>query len=167
MSLEQAILAWDGKSADDIEAVYLRYQGVSGFAASAVELTRRRDLETGATWLLKRHLQLGGRLSAAETTELFELAPGLQAWEARLHLLQSMLYLRIVEAEREKVEAFLRCSLQDDNKFVRAWAYGGFYELAKQYPAYRDEAQQLFELALRDEAPSVKARIRNVMKQGF
>ncbi len=61
----------------------------------------------------------------------------------------------------------MRKCLEDDNKFVRAWAYNGFYELAKQYPEYRTEAGQLFEMALRDEAASVKARVRNVMKQGF
>jgi len=62
------------------------------------------------------------------------------------------------------VEIFLRVCLLDNNKFVRAWAYKGFYELAVQYPK---ETRQFFEMAMRDEAPSVKSRIRNIMKKGF
>ena len=62
---------------------------------------------------------------------------------------------------------FLRNCLVDNNKFVRAWAYNGFYELAVQYPEYEKETKQFFEMAMRDEAPSVKSRIRNIMKKGF
>ncbi len=167
MSLEQAIRAWDGKSADSIEAVYLRHEGESGFAESLVELSGRPELETGATWLLKRHLERGGRLGDGETAALFALASDLQSWEARLHLLQGLLYLRIPEAERQPLETFVRGCLTDPNKFVRAWAYNGFYELARQYPQYREEAGKLFEMAMRDEAASVKARVRNIMQQGF
>ncbi|VAW30036.1 hypothetical protein MNBD_CHLOROFLEXI01-2929, partial [hydrothermal vent metagenome] len=32
---------------------------------------------------------------------------------------------------------------------------------------YQDEAKQLFEIALKDEAASVKARVRNILKKGF
>ena len=167
MSLEQAIRAWNGKSADDIEAVYLRYQDDSGFANTTIELAADPQLETGATWLLKRYLELGGRLTESQTGRLFALASRMQSWESRLHLLQSLLYLRVAEADRVPVETFLRQAIEDHNKFVRAWAYSGFYQLAKQYPAYRDETLQLCEMALRDEAASVKARIRNVMQQGF
>ena len=167
MSLEQAIRAWDGKSADAIESLSLRYRDETGFAAMVVELSADPELETGATWLLKRYLESGGRLSAPETAALFALAPGMQSWEAKLHLLQGLLYLRIEVADRDRLEAFLRSCLEDDNKFVRAWAYNGFYELARQYPNYRAETEELFEMAMRDEAASVRARVRNVIKQGW
>ena len=167
MSLEQAIRAWDGKSADDIEAVYLRHADDSGFVADLVDLSSRHDLETGATWLLKRHLERGGRLNPRETGDWLALAAELQAWEARLHLLQALLYLSIDDADRPRLEAFLRHCLTDRNKFVRAWAYNGFYLLAKRFSEYRDEAEKLFELGQRDEAASVRARIRNILRQGF
>ncbi len=167
MSLELAITAWDGRSADHLEAVYLRHAGDSGFAARLIELSGRIELQSGATWLLKRHLERGGRLGVSEVADLFAQAPDLQTWEARLHLLQAMQYLRIPDTERQQLEAFVRHCLTDSNKFVRAWAYNGIYELARQYPQYRKEAKQLFEMAMRDEAASVKARIRNIMRQGF
>ncbi len=167
MSLEQAITAWDGKSADDLEAVYLRHAGDSELVARLIELSGRTELQNGATWLLKRHLERGGRLGAGEAADLFALASDLQPWEARLHLLQAMQYLRIPDPERPRLEAFVRHCLTDSNKFVRAWAYNGIYELARQYPQYRKEAEQLFEMAMRDEAASVKARIRTIRQQGF
>ena len=49
-------------------------------------------------------------------------------------------------------------------KFVRAWAYNGFYLLAVQHGEYEAEARQLLTMALRDEPASVKARVRNVLK---
>lgn len=62
---------------------------------------------------------------------------------------------------------FLRNCLISDNKFVRAWAYNGFYELALQYPAYKTEVKKFLDMAMKDEAASVKARVRNILKRGF
>ena len=59
----------------------------------------------------------------------------------------------------------MRHNLTATNKFVRAWSYNGLYELARRDPVYLPEVEQIFELALRDEAPSVKARIRNLQKE--
>ncbi|VAW46017.1 hypothetical protein MNBD_GAMMA04-800, partial [hydrothermal vent metagenome] len=45
------------------------------------------------------------------------------------------------------------------------WAYNGFNELSVQYNEYRKETEAFFEMAMRDEAPSVRSRIRNILKQ--
>ncbi len=71
----------------------------------------------------------------------------------------------ISKTDKKKVEGFLRECLIDNNKFVRAWAYNGFNELSIQYNEYRQETEQFFEMAMRNEAPSVRSRIRNIMKQ--
>ncbi len=68
---------------------------------------------------------------------------------------------------KKRLEAFLRECLEDRNKFVRAWAYGGFHQLAVEHAEYRGEAVQLFEKALDEEAASVKARVRKVVERGF
>ena len=91
----------------------------------------------------------------------------LEHWESRLHVLQSIPYMPIPGTHKKKVETFLRECLVDDVKFVKAWAYSGFYELAVQYPEYQDEAEQFFEMAMRDQPASVRSRIRNIMKKGF
>ncbi|WP_286235611.1 hypothetical protein [Thalassotalea sediminis] len=73
--------------------------------------------------------------------------------------------MSITNEESSNVYKFLRQTLTDQNNFVRAWSYNGFYELSRQHSMYKDETEQYFEMAMRDEAPSVKARIRNIMKK--
>lgn len=81
--------------------------------------------------------------------------------------LQSVEYLPIAADDGKLFEQFLRIAITDNNKFVRAWAYNGFYLLAKQYDEYRVEVEQFFNMAMNDEVPSVKALIRNILKTGF
>ena len=167
MSLELEIGSWDGKSSSDIDAIYTRHCEEDSFVSKMIELSHKVDLQKGSTWLLKRHLEEGQKLEANKCAVLFKLLPKLKHWESMLHILQCLPYIKIGRAEVKNVEAFIRKCLTDDNKFVRAWAYNGFYEISIQYPEYREETKQFFEMAMRDEAPSVKARIRNIMKKGF
>lgn len=167
MSLKQEIASWDGKSSSDIDAIYTRHCDDEYFDSKIIEFSRKAVLQKGATWLLKRHLEDGQKLEANKSAALFKLLPKLEHWESRLHILQCLPYMQISKAAKENVEIFLRSCLMGDNKFERAWAYSGFYELSLQYPEYKEETKQFFEMAMRDEAPSVKARIRNIQKKGF
>lgn len=167
MNIEQEINSWDGKSSSDIGAIYSRYACEEGFVANLVVLCGRKELEQGATWLLKHHLEHKNTIEDREVSAIYNLASNLEHWQARLHILQSMAYMPVAEADKRKVENFLRDCLMDANKFVRAWAYNGFYELSVQFPEYKSEAKHFFDIAMRDEAPSVKARIRNIIKKGF
>jgi len=99
--------------------------------------------------------------------KVLALLPELLSWQSKLHVLQSLPYLDIPSKDKRKLECFLKQALADKNKFVRAWAYNGFYVLSRQYSEYEEYAAQIIGLAMQDEAPSVKARIRNIMKQGF
>lgn len=116
---------------------------------------------------MKKHLESNHSLSRAEIAIIYRLAPNLHALEAKLHILQSMAYMPVGEQEKQGVEVFLRNCLISDNKFVRAWAYNGFYELALQYPEYKAEVKNFLSMAMKDEAASVKARVRNILKRGF
>ena len=89
----------------------------------------------------------------------------LEHWESKLHLLQSMPYMPIEKPVKQPVEFFLRNCLVDNVKFVRAWSYNSFHLLALQYPEYQAEVDKFFEMAMCDEVASVKARIRNILKQ--
>ncbi len=167
MSLEQEILSWDGKSSSDIESVYARHCKSDSFGSKMVGFSRKLKLQKGATWLLKHHLEGGQKLEANECAALFMLLPELEHWESKLHILQCLPYIKIDKAAKKNVEVFLRNCLIEDNKFVRAWAYNGFYEISLQYPEYKEETKQIFDMAMRAEASSVIARIRNIMKKGF
>lgn len=164
MSLKEEIATWNGKSADDIQTIYKRYCHVSHFPGNIIDLIKDPSCQKGATWLIKHHLDSSHCLEQEQSQALCNLLNQLEHWETRLHMLQCFEYIQIVETEKKTTEHFLRVCLSDDNKFVRAWAYNGFYLLSRQYPEYREEAFRFFDMAMKDEAASVKARIRNIMK---
>ena len=163
-NLQQDIAAWDGKSVDVITDVYRRYSTEDRFLADLVGFLKNESVQRGASWLLKHALEDGKQLDGRMTGSLFGHLSGLTYWETRLHVLQCLSCLKISQARLPQVESFLRRCLEDNNKFVRAWAYNGFDVLARQYPQYREEADSFFAMAMRDEAASVKARIRQIQK---
>ncbi len=167
MTIKQEIAAWNGKSADDIRVVYLAYREQPDFADSIINLIEDERFQKGATWLLKAWLEFGNRLEISQISKIYGLLYKLKHWEAKLHLLQCISFMPIETTDINSIDTFLRATISDTNKFVRAWTYNGFYELAKQHPEYKEEVKIFFEMAMRDEAPSVKARIRIIMKKGF
>ncbi|MCP3849356.1 MAG: hypothetical protein GY694_03825 [Gammaproteobacteria bacterium] len=167
MSILQELKKWDGKTVNAIEKIYKDYYQNSLFIDELLPLIEKTNSQKGASWILKKYLESGGTLRENEQKKIYSLLGSLEHWEPKLHLLQCIPYIPVTKKELKKVEIFLRKCLSDPNKFVRTWAYNGFYELSSQYPEYQKETKKFFEMAMRDEAPSVKARIRNIMKKGF
>lgn len=167
MSLRNDILSWDGKSGHDITLVYERYNASHNFINELIEHCRVFELQKDATWLIKKYCENGGKLTENQILKVLSSLSKYKHWETELHILQIMPYFPIPMSVKKEVEFFLMSYLEQNQKFVRAWSYNGFYELARQYPEYQEEVKQFFEMALRDESASVKARIRNILKNGF
>ncbi len=167
IALKQAVLALAGQSIKAIEHVFEDYANTPELIEALLPLIKVVDSQKGATWLLKASLHAGNTLTDQQTTRLLEMWTDLSHWESILHVLQCLSCLSIPPSHQELVERFVRHALESNNKFVRAWAYHGFYVLAKQYPSYQTEANQLFEMALRDESSAIKARVRQDVKAGF
>ncbi len=167
MELKDALSRWDGNSVGEIEDIYSRHCKTSEFVPIVIELLEDKELQSGASWLLKKHLESKNLLNSKTIQTVYESVSKLVTWEAKLHILQCIPYLPIPFQKLQQVEEFLRDCLADKNKFVRAWAYGGFYELADRFPEFRDEAEHLIDVAMHEESASVKARIRNATKKGF
>ena len=168
MSLKADLADWDMKSADVIAAIYQRYCDDAEFQAQVVAMAVG-VFERGATWLLKRDLEARKTPLATELAErIFASTAKTQHWEAKLHILQIMMWLPLSPKHLPAALDFVRSCLTSDRKFLRAWAYSGFYEIARQYPDYQVEAKRLFLHALEYEtAGSVLARVRKVAGQGF
>ena len=169
MTLKADIEGWDTKSRDAIARVYDKHVGDADFLVHVIALIGKAPTQVGATWLLKHSFDEGGvPLDAALASAAYSKVDGLVRWEAKLHILQCMERLPIPESRVRPVEQFLRDCLASEVKFVRAWAYSGFHELARQHPAFRAEASRLLADALETEtAASVLARVRRKVKQGF
>jgi hypothetical protein len=167
MRLMAELEQWDGKSADVIGSIYRRACDSPGFEDELIRLLRRADCQSGASWCLKAWLEEDHSLDQAQGDAILDSLSCLNDWQSKLHVLQCLPYLKISAQTKSTVEHFLRQHLSAENKFVRAWCFNGWFELACAYPEYQQEVQQFFDMAMRDEAASVKARIRKLQKKGF
>ena len=166
-SLKQNIGDWNGKSIETITLIYQQHAKLSGFIEAILDLLKHEEFQIGSSWLLKHHFEKGSHLNENEIGRVYQCLEKLEGWEAKLHILQSIPYMPIPSAKKECTLSFIRKCLEDDNKFLRAWAYNGFYEVSLCFPEYQKEVKTLLEAASESEAASVKARIRNIMKAGF
>lgn len=169
MSLDDELAKWDGKSKDFISDVFDRHHDKPGFLTSLASMFDDPKLQSGATWLLKHHFDQGGEpLDENLVVTVYKMTPILVQWDAKLHVLQCITQMPIPDSEMRTVEAFIRHCLTDDAKFVRAWAYSGFCELARRFPQFQAEATHVLNQALSCEtAGSVLSRVRRELKRGF
>jgi len=165
--LSKEVLGWDGKSAGDIEKIYIRYHYSHDFSSQLIALCQDEDLNLGGTWLLKHYLENGGKLTTEQGQVILTQLPSYTNWESKLHILQIFSYLKLTQSTRTVLEHFLKQELSDSNKFVKAWCYNGLYELAVEFPELQYEVSELLYLALENEPASVKARVRKLLKKGF
>ena len=164
-TLSEEIASWDGKSAAVLESAYERHSADEGFVATILAHLSDAELQRATTWLLKRHLEVGNSLSVAACRAVFGGLPVQEHWEAKLHILQCLPYLDIPEDDTVGLEQFLDACLESERKFVRAWAYNGFNELALRLPRYREKVDGMLARAGESESASVRARIRNMRKR--
>ena len=162
--LTEELGVWDGKSTAALQSIYLRHRADDDFVATTLVLVADANLQRAATWMLKRHLELGNPLSARECRSILGSLSVQQDWESKLHLLQCLPYLSIPDEDRVGLEQFLDACVRSDKKFVRAWAYSGYNELALRFPQYREAVDGMLSRAGGSEAASVRARIRNLRK---
>ncbi len=164
-TLSEEIASWDGRSAAALESAYERHSGEEGFVGTILAGISDVESERAATWLLKRHLEVGNSLSAAGCRSVFGRLSVLEHWESKLHVLQCLPYLDIAEDDSVDLEKFLDACLESNRKFVRAWAYNGFNELALRFPQHREKVDTMLARAGESESASVRARIRNILKR--
>ena len=121
-------------------------------------------IQTRAIWLLKQMAQDQFPFRHEHLIALFGSLPELTHWLSKLNFCQMLQHLPIPKQSTGNLIWFLERNLLDENRFLRAWSYSGFYELAKQHPEYFGYAAEQLERADLENAASVKARIRNIQK---
>ncbi|MEO9459291.1 MAG: hypothetical protein ABJE63_15710 [Lentilitoribacter sp.] len=164
MSLEDDIKQWDGKSKSDISDVYLRYSSADDFLNELLKIATHVPCSEGATWLIKHALEQKAELNDDQIYWFCELIKGALPWQSILHILQILPFIIVPKEHMHEMMVFVRDNTEHENKFVRAWAYNGLYEIATTYDEYRDGLVVVLETAEGTEPPAVKARIRNIKK---
>lgn len=173
MDLKTTLLKWDRKNTDILSEWYARNKDTSGVVDQLISHLTDIPCQEAASWLLKYHIeqqpkkQRNSTLSKAQMAQIFSALNAFKSWQTQLHFLQILPYLEIPQEHCPSLEYFVRQHISGNNKFVKAWAYNGFYLLACQYPEYQAEVLSFLQMAMEDEAPSIKARVRKALAQGF
>ena len=169
MDLAAELAAFDGKHNVVLEALAARLAPEPAVIRELIKLAARDDakLQTAATWLLKRFHEDGHGFTTEQIAGLLNLFETVTHWEARLHLLQMLPGLAVPEARKDALFRLLKGAgfLHDPNKFVRAWSYNALAVMAEQFPALRATVAPLLAAGQEDEAASVRARLRRVVKE--
>lgn len=168
MDLMAELAAFDGRHTDVLEALAARLEPDETVVHELIRIAGAENdaMQSPATWLLKRFQDRGHAFSTAEVTALLDLLEHVGDWEAKLHLLQTLSSLPIPKGRETTLRDLLVGDgfLSNPNKFVRAWSYNGLAALASQHAAFRPAVAKRLKAAVTDEAPSVRARIRNILK---
>lgn len=164
--LKNVLQGNDERSVSHLLGVYNTFASDEDFIKNLISITKSdHNLQNNTTWLLKYYIENNQQVIPEYTRKLISLSEILAPWEAKLHLLQMLPYLKLEKADLPYLDVFINQTLKSDNKFVRAWAYHGLYEMSKILPQLKEEVRLTCERALEEEAPSVKARVRKILKE--
>ncbi len=169
MDIAAELAAFDGRHTDVLEELAGRLSPTPEVidALCALAGNEDPDLQSAATWILKRLQDDGATLAQAQIDALLDVLGRAASWDAKLHLLQMLSRWEVPDSAAGALfrtiqgDAYLFAS----NTFVRAWSYNGLAALAESHPDLREEAAALLAAGERDDAASVRARIRNIAKQ--
>lgn len=165
--LRAALAGFDGKAISYLSETGVTYGDASDYLASLVDLASVRDahIDSGATWLLKEHLERGGALPPAMVSALLQALAGEPSWGAALHILQSVRFLDLT-AVNVVPSADLICRYtQSERPFLRAWATDAIWRIAKTNPHLKPQSEAALAAAKDDPAASVRARARQLIKE--
>ena len=162
--LEAQLQRVGGKHTDSLLRLAGKLSADGSTIDQLIALAERSDgpTQTAATWLLKHFRSRYVSFAPAQVTRLVEQLCSSGPWESRLHIMQMLSSLAIPAACTKQVFRSLVVALSERNKFVRAWAYTALHSLASQHRGYAAEVIPLLDQASRDNAASIRARIRQL-----
>ena len=163
-NLRNTLLAFDGKAITILGEIEARCGMHSDYLDQLVVLAGdpASSISSGATWLLKSHLEKQGELSGAQTESLVLNVGAVKDWSAQLHLCQSVRFLEVTDALAEPLVTWLDPLLAHQRPFLRAWSLDALCDVAKHHTRFMTKAQHALKAAHADPAASVKARARNI-----
>jgi hypothetical protein len=164
INLIDKLKVWDGVHIEYLTKLYNAEKTNTYFFENLITIcTIDKDLQIASTWLIKHHYDNGNTLPILDTDNLLNICTTLKNWEAKLHLLQLLPHFRLTNKTITLVDDFTRNCLTDNNKFVRAWAYNGLYELTKYLPEMKTELELICQKAMETESASIKAKVKKVL----
>ena len=155
---------WDGVRVEYLKELYIANSSSIDFFEKLVTIcVNEQTLENAATWLIKHHYDNGRTLPEFLTERFLMGCKYLENWEAKLHVLQIIPHVTLSKKSIIIIDEFVRECLADNNKFVRAWAYNGFYVLTKYIPELKKELELICQRAMETESAAVKSRVIKIV----
>ena len=163
--LRTRLAEFDGKAVSILSEAAVGLGDDAGYLDALIALTAddAPQISVGATWLLKQHLDDGGRLSRPQCRTLVTQCAKLAEWTAVLHMCQSIRYLEVEDADAHGVADWLTPLLAHRRPFLRAWSLDALCHLAQTHRGLGVKARKARENAADDPAASVRARARNLV----
>ena len=160
------LLAHDRKATAPLERISEEFGSGPDYAAALIDLSASEhpQVASGATWLLRAHLQTEGPLPARLTADLIHSLEHIETWDAQLHICQLVSKLTVPADCADVLYAWLEHLITHERPFVRAWSIDAICQLALQHDTYANEAKHVLKRATDDPAASVRARVRNLQK---
>ena len=167
LNLIESLRQFDGKRTDALEHLNSRLPRNDDTVRQLLAIAEHDDarLQVAATWILKKWLDDGTPPVEKSAETIVQLLKSAACWEARLHLLQMLVALRIPARSITVLVQQMPDLLADDNKFVRAWALSVFAQIADQREEFRPDVNLRIDAAGNDDAASVLARVRQIQKR--
>lgn len=167
MTLIDDLAEYDGKSTSILEAIAESYRGSPEALSLSVRLVTASDenVAAGATWLMRRWLEAGRRLSSEDVVELGRRLSEVNGPWARLHICQAVDLIDIGSHVAPSFFDFLEEASESPRPFLRAWGTDGMVRLARNHARYHEAAERALERAVTDEAASVRARARRILAE--
>ncbi len=166
-ALYEALKDFDGKAMTILSEARAALGGRRSFVSDLVRLAAHEEanVSVGATWLIKDHLENGGRLTPARTKTLVGRLDAISSWQAELHVCQSVQYLEPSPEQARACADWLTPLLRSERPFLRAWSMDALQHLAQRNNDLAARAEAALNEADDDPAASVRARARNLRKQ--
>lgn len=162
----ERILEFDGKTTGSLESACQSAGKSFADFDRLLELAASDDtrLQIAATWAICKLLELGAAMSAGELERFTETAAAQSAWEAQLHISQSIQFLESANLNTGVLAKTLHPWCAAKRPFLRAWAIDAICGLAQHDPELKETARELLTKGESDPAASVRARVRNLRK---
>ena len=121
--------------------------------------------QTASTWIVKAALEKGGQIPQSVIDELIVAISSFEHWEPKLHFLQCIQFLDVLQGDAEVIRTYCEACEEDKKTLVRVWALDAYLRLSFGEDALLDVVAHKLEAALNDKAASMRARARNLIKE--
>lgn len=164
MTFKEILTAFDPER-DSLLNLYDKYSKDKEFVDTLFNTLAEKEEATHVIcWLLKRYTEDEGVLSPSQVHQLTSFFADSRDWQSELMFLQLLPNINLTDNDYENVDKLVKRSIGADNKFIKAWAYQGMYELVKLNPGLVGELEFYCEKALKTEEGAVAARVRKIKR---